>query len=181
MRGIGVERNKKATGRGNRPPPGRLFSPSFAVPGESATCRNGPRTMTLRRMLPLLLAALLPAGVLAQAPPASPAPPETVARPVPEDHRGATVSTGTPGFRVGSLLGADVWSSDNHRLGRVEDVLFAPEGGSELTVVIGLGGLLGGTDRLVALPLSRLQHSERWVLPGVLPGTVGELPAFRFE
>lgn len=139
--------------------------------------------MTLARLLPLLAVAAVPILARAQAPASpSPAPAAVAATPVPPDPGTATVPTGPAGLRVGSLLGARIWSSDNRVIGDVEDVLFAPGGnGGEPTVVIAVGGSWGLGGKLVALPLSRLQHSERWVLPGVLPETTGELPAFRFE
>ena len=140
--------------------------------------------MTLRRILILAVAAAMPAAAPAQAPAPAPggtAPADVKATPVPPDPGSATVPTDGSGFRVGSLLGAAVWSSDNREIGKVADVLFAPRGGGEPTVVLSVGGFLGWGETLVSLPLSRLQRSERWVLPGVLPETARDLPAFRFE
>lgn len=82
-------------------------------------------------------------------------------------------------WRASRLLGADIASSENNVLGKVEDLIFTPEGG--LTVVIGTGGFLGMGERLVAVPFSRLQHSERWVLPGATEETLRQMPEFRHD
>lgn len=87
------------------------------------------------------------------------------------------VSLNTPRWQAGTLLGADVYSSENRKIAKVQDLLFNERG--ELTVVLSVGGFLGMGGKQVAVPYQSLQYSERWVLPGNTQRTLEEMPEFK--
>ena len=139
--------------------------------------------MTPRRLLPCLAAlTLLAAGpALAQQRdrPEASVTPEALRQPGPPLPPNPTTSADNLRWRASTLMGADVYSSENTKLGAVKDLLFTREGG--LTVIISTGGLFGIGERLVAIPLKELQHSERWVLPGGNAETLKQRPEFHFD
>lgn len=139
--------------------------------------------MTARHPLACLaaLALLAAAPALAQQrdQPDASVTPEALRQPGPPLPPSPTVSANHLRWRAGSLMGASVYSSENTRLGTVKDLLFSADG--KLTVILSVGGLLGFGDRLVAIPLGELQHSERWVLPGGNAETLKQRPEFHFD
>jgi len=90
-----------------------------------------------------------------------------------------TVSLNPPRWRASTLLGADVYSTDNSKIAEVRDLVFNEQG--ELVVVLAVGGFMGMGGKQVALPYRSLQFSERWVLPGTTRHMLEEMPEFRFE
>ncbi|MDJ0388400.1 PRC-barrel domain-containing protein [Roseomonas sp. E05] len=138
--------------------------------------------MTPRRTLPCLAALALLAGpALAQQRdrPEASVTPEALRQPGPPLPAAPTASADRLRWRASSLVGADIYSSENNSLGTVKDLLFTREGG--LTVILATGGLLGFGERLVAIPFQELQHSERWVLPGSNAETLKQRPDFHFD
>jgi len=140
--------------------------------------------MTPRRPLPCLAAALMlfvasPALAQQRDQPEASVAPEDLRKPGPPLPPDPTVSVDHLRWRASTLMGADVYSSENQKLGTVKDLLFTREG--ELTVILSTGGLFGIGERLVALPFRELQHSERWVLPGGNAETLGRRPEFHFD
>ncbi|HWX48945.1 MAG TPA: PRC-barrel domain-containing protein [Roseomonas sp.] len=139
--------------------------------------------MTPRRPLACLAAFVLLAATPALAqqrdlPDASVAP-EALRQPGPPLPADPTASADHLRWRASTLMGADVYSSENNKLGTVKDLLFTGDGG--LTVILSTGGFLGFGERLVAIPLRELQHSERWVLPGANAETLKQRPEFHFD
>lgn len=80
-------------------------------------------------------------------------------------------------WRASTLMGADIYSSENYKIGSVEDLVFTP--GGELTVVVRTGATLGFGGKMVTVPLRELQHSERWVLPGGTAENLKQRPEYR--
>ncbi|MXP62437.1 PRC-barrel domain containing protein [Roseomonas sp. M0104] len=104
---------------------------------------------------------------------------EALRQPGPPLPASPTVSADNLRWRASDLMGADVYSSENNKLGSVKDLLFTRDGG--LTVVLSSGGLFGIGERLVAIPFQDLQHSERWVLPGSNAETLRQRPEFHYD
>ncbi|MBV9954340.1 MAG: PRC-barrel domain-containing protein [Pseudolabrys sp.] len=63
-------------------------------------------------------------------------------------------------WRASKIVGAPVYSTDNRKIGDVNDLLLAPAGGIH-AAVIGVGGFLGVGEKNVAVPFAALQITRR--------------------
>jgi sporulation protein YlmC with PRC-barrel domain len=63
-------------------------------------------------------------------------------------------------WRSSKLIGLDVYSADNQKIGDVNDVLINREG-QAVAAVIGVGGFLGIGEKNVAVPFASLQFSDQ--------------------
>src|ERR1700758_5759556 len=61
-------------------------------------------------------------------------------------------------LRASKLVGVDVYSSDNQKIGTIDDILMKPDGTAD-AVVIGSGGVLGAGKKDVAVPDSEVNWS----------------------
>ncbi|MBX9748116.1 MAG: PRC-barrel domain-containing protein [Roseococcus sp.] len=91
--------------------------------------------------------------------------------------------------RLSQLIGANVYSERNERIGEVDDILLVPPAGampgaaSGPTAIIQVGGFLGLGGRLVTLPLGDLHWNaerEHIVMPGATKESLGARPAFEY-
>ena len=65
-------------------------------------------------------------------------------------------------------------------MGDVDDLIIAPDS-SISYAIIGVGGGLGLGERQVAIPVSRLKHSEgRLVLPDATKDALQAMPSFQY-
>jgi sporulation protein YlmC with PRC-barrel domain len=85
------------------------------------------------------------------------------------------------GWRASKLIGAAVYNDQNQRIGKIEDMIVAPDG--KLSVaIIDVGGFLGiGTHR-VAIPVDQFSDikAKRLVLPNATKDALKALPEFRY-
>ena len=85
------------------------------------------------------------------------------------------------GWRASKLLGAGVYNDQNQRIGKIEDMLVAPDGKVSVAV-IDVGGFLGIGKHRVAIPVDQFSDitAKRLVLPGANKQALKELPEFRY-
>ena len=78
------------------------------------------------------------------------------------------------------ILDKSVYNDKNEKVGDVDDLIIAPDS-SISYAIIGVGGFLGLGERRVAIPVSRLKHSEgRLVLPGATKDALQAMPSFQY-
>ena len=85
------------------------------------------------------------------------------------------------GWRASKLIGAAVYNDQNQRIGKIEDMIVAPDG--KLSVaVIDVGGFLGIATHRVAIPVDQFSDikAKRLVLPNATKDALKSLPEFRY-
>jgi len=84
------------------------------------------------------------------------------------------------GYRAKKLIGATVYNDQNEKVGKIDDMIIAPDGKLSVAVV-DVGGLLGlGTHR-VAIPVEQFTKIEpKIVLPGATKQALKGLPEFKY-
>jgi hypothetical protein len=102
-----------------------------------------------------VLAAVLAMPALAQTPP----PPK----------QGFVASQDAGGWRGTKLIGSSIYGPDNASVGEITDVLVADDG-KVRAVVIGVSGLLGVTDKDIAIPFEALD-----IKPGLAHGSIDKI------
>ncbi|MGT2455521.1 PRC-barrel domain-containing protein [Cupriavidus basilensis] len=84
------------------------------------------------------------------------------------------------GWRASKMIHADVYNEKNEKIGRVDDLIVAPDG-SLSAAIIDVGGFLGMATHRVAIPV---QHFKRMAPKAILPGANKEalkkLPEFEY-
>jgi sporulation protein YlmC with PRC-barrel domain len=83
-----------------------------------------------------------------------------------------------PGMRASRLIKQDVYNDQNRKIGKVEDLVIAPDG-SLSVAVIDVGGFLGIGKHRVAIPVKQFtQITPKVVLPGADKDALKKLPEF---
>jgi sporulation protein YlmC with PRC-barrel domain len=84
------------------------------------------------------------------------------------------------GWRATKLLKVDVYNDKNEKIGKVDDLVIAPDG--TLTVaVVNVGGFLGIPKRLVAIPVKQFkQIAPKAILPNAAKDQLKALPKFEY-
>jgi sporulation protein YlmC with PRC-barrel domain len=83
-----------------------------------------------------------------------------------------------PGLRASKLIKQDVYNDQNKKIGKVEDLVIAPDG-SLSVAVIDVGGFLGIGKHRVAIPVKQFtQITPKVVLPGADKDALKKLPEF---
>jgi sporulation protein YlmC with PRC-barrel domain len=78
------------------------------------------------------------------------------------------------------ILGKDVYNEKNEKVGRVDDLIIAPNK-SVSYLIIGAGGFVGLGKHDVAIPIAQIQEeSGKIVLPGATKEIVKALPPFEY-
>jgi sporulation protein YlmC with PRC-barrel domain len=136
------------------------------------------RTKLTGLVISSLLSCLLLSGpVTAQAPAAPVAGKVTLGVTVAEMDVVAT------GWRVSKLLRAEVRNDKSEKIGKIDDVVVAPDG-TLTTAVIEIGGFLGMGAHRVMIPVRQLVFSEKAphqiVLPGASKDALKALPQFKY-
>lgn len=85
-------------------------------------------------------------------------------------------------WRGSRLIGAEIYTAGNERIGEVNEILVA-DTGSVVAVVLGVGGFLGLGEKNVAVPFGAIEWSPRNMAPAMQPaqtmgGTPGEKDLF---
>jgi sporulation protein YlmC with PRC-barrel domain len=84
------------------------------------------------------------------------------------------------GWRASKLIGATVYNDANQRVGKIGDLIIAPDG-SISVAVLDVGGFLGVAAKHVAIPVEQFsQISPRIVLPGATKDALKQLPDFKY-
>ncbi len=84
------------------------------------------------------------------------------------------------GYRASKLIGASVYNDKSERIGKVGDIIVAPDGTVSFAIV-DVGGFLGLGKHHVAIPVGQFSAVKpRIVLPGATREAVEELPAFEY-
>jgi sporulation protein YlmC with PRC-barrel domain len=86
------------------------------------------------------------------------------------------------GWRVSKLLHADVRNDKGEKIGKIDDIVVAPDGTLSLAV-IDVGGFLGIGAHRVAIPVHEMQVAQngaRITLPGANKDALKALPDFKY-
>jgi hypothetical protein len=85
-------------------------------------------------------------------------------------------------YRASKLIEATVVNDENQTIGHLNDLVITPTQ-QVLFAVISVGGFLGISSRLVAVPFSSLEINDKdrkLVLPGATKAALSNLPAFHY-
>lgn len=83
------------------------------------------------------------------------------------------------GYHVSKLLHAPVYNDNNQKIGKIQDLIVAPDG-SISAAIVDVGGFLGlGTHR-VAIPVEQFsQVTPKVILPGASKEALKQVPEFK--
>jgi sporulation protein YlmC with PRC-barrel domain len=84
------------------------------------------------------------------------------------------------GFRASKLLKQDVYNDKGDKIGKIDDLVVAPDGTLSIAV-INVGGFLGLRDHRVAVPVRQFAHlAPKAVLPNANKDQLKSLPKFEY-
>ncbi len=84
------------------------------------------------------------------------------------------------GYRAKKLIGATVYNDQNEKVGKIDDMIIAPDGKLSVAVV-DVGGFLGLGAHRVAIPVEQFTQIEpKIVLPGATKQALKGLPEFKY-
>ena len=84
------------------------------------------------------------------------------------------------GYRARKLIGATVYNDQNEKVGKIDDMIIAPDGKLSVAVV-DVGGFLGLGAHRVAIPVEQFTQIEpKIVLPGATKQALKGLPEFKY-
>lgn len=84
------------------------------------------------------------------------------------------------GWRASKLLNANVYNETNEKVGKIGDLIVAPDGSLSVAIVDVGGFLKMGTHR-VAVPVQNFsQVTPKIILPGATKDALKQLPEFRY-
>ena len=85
-----------------------------------------------------------------------------------------------PGVSIRQILGEEVLNENGETVGRISDVIVAPNASISYAIV-GAGGFLGVRRHDVAIPMGQLNVSgDRPVLPGATREAIKAMAAFEY-
>lgn len=83
-------------------------------------------------------------------------------------------------YRATKLTGATVYNDAKDSIGKIDDILIAPDGKAPYAV-LAVGGFLGMGDRLVVVPYASLKFvDDRIVVTGATKDELRALPEFKY-
>jgi hypothetical protein len=78
------------------------------------------------------------------------------------------------------ILGKIVYNEDGDQVGRIDDLIIAPDSAVSF-VIVGAGGFVGLKRHQVAIPAEQLgERDGNFVLPGATKAVIKALPAFEY-
>ncbi len=78
------------------------------------------------------------------------------------------------------ILGQYVYNEQNQRVGKIDDLIIAPDTAVSF-VIIGAGGFVGVGRHDVAIPVNQLQEKDgKYVLPGATKEAIKAMPRFEY-
>ncbi|MDF3889175.1 PRC-barrel domain-containing protein [Cupriavidus basilensis] len=84
------------------------------------------------------------------------------------------------GWRASKMIHTDVYNDKNEKIGRVDDLIVAPDG-SLSAAIIDVGGFLGMATHRVAIPVQHFkQMAPKAILPGASKEALRKLPEFEY-
>jgi sporulation protein YlmC with PRC-barrel domain len=84
------------------------------------------------------------------------------------------------GYRASKLMGSAVYNEKDERIGKIDDLIVAPDRTVTLAVV-DVGGFLGLRKHLVAIPTDQFASVKpKLTLPGATRETLKKLPEFHY-
>lgn len=84
------------------------------------------------------------------------------------------------GWRASKMIHTDVYNDKNEKIGRVDDLIVAPDG-SISAAIIDVGGFLGMATHRVAIPVQHFkQMAPKAILPGASKEALKKLPEFEY-
>ncbi len=85
------------------------------------------------------------------------------------------------GYRASRLLQADVYNDRDQKIGKVDDLVVAPDGTLSVAVV-DVGGFLGIGRHRVAIPVEQFSDitQKRLVIPGATKQALKDAPEFKY-
>jgi sporulation protein YlmC with PRC-barrel domain len=84
------------------------------------------------------------------------------------------------GFRASKLLKQDVYNDKGDKIGKIDDLVVAPDGTLSIAVV-NVGGFLGIGDHRIAVPVRQFTHiAPKAVLPNANKDQLKALPKFEY-
>ena len=85
------------------------------------------------------------------------------------------------GWRASKLLRASVYNDSDQRIGKVGDLIIAPDGSLSVAIV-DVGGFLGLGTHHVAIPVEQFsQVTPKIILPGATKDALKQLPEFKYS
>jgi sporulation protein YlmC with PRC-barrel domain len=84
------------------------------------------------------------------------------------------------GWRASKIIHTDVYNEKNEKIGRVDDLIVAPNG-SLSAAIIDVGGFLGMAAHRVAIPIQQFkQMAPKAILVGANKDALKKLPEFEY-
>jgi sporulation protein YlmC with PRC-barrel domain len=78
------------------------------------------------------------------------------------------------------ILGQNVYNGQNQRVGKIDDLIIAPDTAVSF-VIVGAGGFVGLGRHDVAVPVTQLKQQDgKFVLPGATKEAIKALPKFEY-